>query len=417
LKLYVLSPCSDALLFLIFSDFFLLTFFTCVVCLIGNQMKSIGQKHFRFKFKTQTTEPFHVQIERHVERLIRSGALAAGQPLPSSRELVKIWQVNYRSIESALKRLKQRGLLERAPRRGTFVNVRAGKPMIAILVGPSLLRNEAGFYRGLAEKMEEESRRQGWDCRIHHGLNGPRRQIVSPVTERIVEEIRIGRVNGVIRVGLQDGPIIQMVKRRRMPFVQLGGPFRETTVDFDRLAFMRIVFDLFVRHGCRRPFYLRTARDAIGCKRDLRAFRTIARENGLAVDGKNVWQVPDYETVPRLSIEMLGYEQARGMIALWDKAQVRPDGLIVFDDILMKGVALALRERGIRVPEKLLVVCQATADIVYPYAVPVMRIEYSLAEIARGLVTVLDKRIRDEEPPRLPVLLSPRVVFSERNKI
>src|SRR5512133_2976607 len=77
--------------------------------------------------------------------------------------------------------------------------------------------------------------------------------------------------------------------------------------------------------------------------------------------------IPDVESV-RLSVtgpidqrEADAERQVKGLIAEWrTRPEGMPDGLIVSDDIMMRGVALALLSSGVKVPEKMTVVSQAT---------------------------------------------------------
>ncbi len=89
--------------------------------------------------------PPYAQIERRLEGLIESGALQAGDRLPSERELAMRVGVSRLTARAALASLAQRGLVERGVgRRGTFV----ARPKLTYD-----LRDFAGFT--------EMARRQG----------------------------------------------------------------------------------------------------------------------------------------------------------------------------------------------------------------------------------------------------------------
>src|SRR5689334_4729253 len=108
------------------------------------------------ELKVQVADPVHQQIRRKLEQVIRSGQLAEGQRLPPTSELAKQWGVNYSSVQRAMDYLSAAGLVERKPRRGTFVREITDKAVIGLLVGPHLLEETAHFFRALARAIGNE---------------------------------------------------------------------------------------------------------------------------------------------------------------------------------------------------------------------------------------------------------------------
>lgn len=76
--------------------------------------------------------PIWSQIEQGVRRLVASGGLAAGAPMPSVRDLARDLRVNPATVSKAYQRLTEAGLLEVRRGDGTYV---AAEP-------PSLSRAE-----------------------------------------------------------------------------------------------------------------------------------------------------------------------------------------------------------------------------------------------------------------------------------
>ncbi len=71
--------------------------------------------------------PLWRQIELAVQRLVASGALAAGSPLSSVRELAQELGINPATVSRAYQRLTEAGVLEVRRGEGTFV---AGTPPV-----------------------------------------------------------------------------------------------------------------------------------------------------------------------------------------------------------------------------------------------------------------------------------------------
>ena len=65
--------------------------------------------------------PPYQQIADDLRELIATGELAAGSRLPSTRELMDRYDVANNTAQSAIRVLRDQGLVETVPARGTFV--------------------------------------------------------------------------------------------------------------------------------------------------------------------------------------------------------------------------------------------------------------------------------------------------------
>jgi DNA-binding LacI/PurR family transcriptional regulator len=98
------------------------------------------------------------------------------------------------------------------------------------------------------------------------------------------------------------------------------------------------------------------------------------------------------------------------LVERWRRTKRCPDGLIVWEDIGMRAVALGLFKAEVKVPGQMRVVSQANEGIYHNYAVPVVRYETPVTELARQLLRILWKRMNHEDPGPLPVVLRGRIV-------
>lgn len=67
------------------------------------------------------TESMPVVLAAHLERLIATGAIAAGERLPSERDLAASLSVSRATLREAMHELEAKHLIERRPGRGTVV--------------------------------------------------------------------------------------------------------------------------------------------------------------------------------------------------------------------------------------------------------------------------------------------------------
>jgi GntR family transcriptional regulator len=78
-----------------------------------------------FHIDTSSPTPIWSQIEDAVRRLVASGGLEAGRPVPSVRECATRLRVNPATVSKAYQRLVDSGVLEMRRGAGTFVSAAA----------------------------------------------------------------------------------------------------------------------------------------------------------------------------------------------------------------------------------------------------------------------------------------------------
>jgi GntR family transcriptional regulator len=78
-----------------------------------------------FHIDTSSPTPIWSQIEEVVRRLVASGALEAGEAVPSVRECATRLKVNPATVARAYQRLVEAGVLEMRRGAGTFVSATA----------------------------------------------------------------------------------------------------------------------------------------------------------------------------------------------------------------------------------------------------------------------------------------------------
>jgi GntR family transcriptional regulator len=102
-------------------------------------------------------EPVYEQIVRQIQEGVKSGALPAGTALPTVRQLAGDLVLNRNTVARAYKMLEERGVIQTAGRKGTFVRAgaaaevtrlknghaqRAVSKVVAALLSDGLSRNE-----------------------------------------------------------------------------------------------------------------------------------------------------------------------------------------------------------------------------------------------------------------------------------
>jgi GntR family transcriptional regulator len=92
--------------------------------------------------------PIWSQIEESLRRLVASGALAPGAPIPSVRDLARELSINPATVAKAYQRLSEAGLL--SVRRGNGTYVADSPPSVSREKRHRVLREGAVRYASLA---------------------------------------------------------------------------------------------------------------------------------------------------------------------------------------------------------------------------------------------------------------------------
>lgn len=79
------------------------------------------------QFNFDNNIPIYIQLVEHLKRLIVSGALTAGERLPSVRELAAKSRTNPNTVQKALSELEEMGLIYTERTNGKFVTDKKDK--------------------------------------------------------------------------------------------------------------------------------------------------------------------------------------------------------------------------------------------------------------------------------------------------
>lgn len=118
-------------------------------------------------FKANTAAPLQEQIADHLAHRIVSGELPDKSRLPSTVELARLYHVTPVTIHKSLQHLVQRQLIERQPRRGTFVRSRERVNVIALVFGKNPFRDRSHLYSQLLDEFQKQSLERALNLKIY----------------------------------------------------------------------------------------------------------------------------------------------------------------------------------------------------------------------------------------------------------
>lgn len=355
-----------------------------------------------------------VEIEEQLRDHFQAGRLAAGERMPATAVLARLWGVSCTSIQRAMNRLVAEGWVERKTRRGTFAKGATEQLAVAVVVGPSLVDEPAHFFRAVTKAVRAELEDRQCASRVYDGLSTVimGRRDAAPVITQFSSDDRHHTFKGVIEIGTDLQQVTGLAARVACPRVRLGlspsrkagGKRQRFDVDIDFYRCARESTEFIAQHGRNPICFLRVHRAAAsprpagrdrGVSEDVNGFRDAVAAMNLA--GSRVEEILTTSGAGHI-LERAAYETTGRLIESWSAGGQWPGALLVSDDIAMRGVALALVQHQVPVPKRLLVMTFANEGIHHHYGIPVARYEISPAEIARKLIAILWKRIARENP-------------------
>ncbi|MDD2707202.1 MAG: GntR family transcriptional regulator [Verrucomicrobiae bacterium] len=344
-----------------------------------------------FELHLQTAVPVYQQIVQFFENQINTGHLASNTRLPPAKELAKKWGISYDSVQRAMVQLTAQKLIERKPKRGTFVASKEEKAIIGVLIGPSLTDETAYYYRAVLKFIREgllKAKGPNWTVRVYDGLTelrATREADSSPAYEHFTNDLRHYPFKGIIKLpgGLDDWETARLAPH--LPIVTTGDFLHKSDVILDYERFARESVEHLAKNGCRKIVYLRTIGKPF--PQDLEGIE--AATQSCHLPPVEIHQLRLFDEKGD-ALQLAAYQKTLELIDQW-KTNARPDALLVPDDVVARGVIEALFERTVAAPPRIM--AMANEEIDHHYGMPVIRYEFSPQRIARIMLGMLWRRI------------------------
>lgn len=312
--------------------------------------------------------PVYQDAALFLRSLIETGRLASGETLPSLRKLAQVWDISYYTIQQATDELMHSGLLCKYPGRGIAVSPkRSGIRRIGLYSSRQISSNgEYGFYDTLRELLCRKIQDLGFEYTIWFDSREPKDQFTVP--EYINSAIASDQVQAVVGILLGEGSY-NWIHRLPVHVADVSSALKER---HDIQSIPEIVGALKKREF-KRIGIICPENPFTGISFPLQPLR----DNGIKLmpryQRKFSSHRPDYPT-----FEEYGYRLTSDLL----DSRPRPDALIVYPDHAARGAILAIRERGIRVPEELFVIFHRNRELEYFCPFPVCWQDVSISVLA-----------------------------------
>jgi len=334
------------------------------------------------------------EITEHLRALIVHGELKPGTRLPSMKVLARQWDTNYFTVQSALTPLANEGLIERTPRRGTFVRSRLARlSSVGCYFGGNLWSDTEGiFYQRAYGAIQELAFERDIRCELYidnrpgHGQSSELPLLAKAVQER--------QIQGLIGMMLNPNDI-EWLRKLPIPLALLQGQRGGIHVDIEEVY--ALVLDRLKAEGCTSVGIITRGSGPV---REI--FQRLAEERGMRTG--RAW-CPAVPPGWDGGGERFAYQAFKQMWAL----QERPEGLYVEPDWDCRGAIIAMLELGVSVPENLKFVAYRNSSVKYlcPWEVPAVVLD--TGEVAKAFIDYIEEQHRtqnlDLPSPRIKVRL------------
>lgn len=315
---------------------------------------------------------------------------AAGDRLPTEKELAARFEVSVFTVREALAVLVYEGLLDRRRRRGTIVRDTLGKRQVAIVSELDLMQMpRPTFFWATFQQLHKAFAAEGVRTRNYIGSLpvSAMHDHEETTCSDLYEDIEAGRLLAVV-VLIAPHSKAYWNKLRETSLPTIGHPESDHAVRPPQGELIREAGRMLLEAG-------RTNVGLIGWNpnqvRNGNAMEASLREMGLNIPDR--W----------VRIDQSPLEPGAGwddFLEIWTQGENRPDGLIVSDDMLFEDVVRAMLALQVKVPEDLMIVTHSNKGLTPVVPFPHTRLEVDPADMAQTICQRTLQALRGEIQPR-----------------
>jgi len=357
-----------------------------------------------------------ISLSNALAAQISSGRYSPGERIPSFRELANRYDVSLLTASAAVNNLRASGLVEVRPGVGAFVASRdpkpARKPVIA-LADWNLSRtylDEPGSTHPVLVQFMLGLRDQFADGQARITSLTYTKGKIGSADSAVRRAIEHGEIDGLAIDGAVDAADAQWLNDKAVPFVLLDQPAPKgaeaATVKVNSLFGFRLLLR-HLRELNHREILLityRTDLERVDC--DSRRYVSAARAEGFGdFSDENVLLIEDADR----RVDQLEYEGVvRRALA------VRPDAVLVRDEVIANRVIWEAVQQGIRIPQDLSLASMVDmAPHLHPLKLTSLNVAAMLRECACVAGGLLQRGIRGEMIRNEHVMITPTLQAGE----
>lgn len=352
----------------------------------------------------------------------------SGSQLPTILQLRDLLGISNTTLDSVLRELEAQNVVERRHGVGIFVSSRPRIQCIALLCEPLFFRNAdaSPFWSLLIEHAGRRAAQKQEEINVHFAnpidrgrAEKGRSKGRSPLPSGLSGAIQAGQVQGLLSIGLLRQEAAGYLSQLKIPCVTYAG-YGDYTVDADSLLIPEIGVNSLVQQGCRKiglwsPVtpHLDIPLTHAYADEVLDRFKQALQRAGtpfypeLVENNLQLLDNPVHITCEPLQTQ--GYQTALRVFGHTEK--LKPDGIVVFDDIMTQGALMALQPKGVQVGKevKIATLANVGSPVFLGMEERLTFIDVDPAGLIQKMFDMLEILMEGKEPENPHVILQPRL--------
>lgn len=328
-------------------------------------------------FKANTAAPLQEQIADHLAHRIVSGELPDKSRLPSTVELARLYHVTPVTIHKSLQHLVQRQLIERQPRRGTFVRSRERVNVIALVFGKNPFRDRSHLYSQLLDEFQKQSLERALNLKIYFDFESGSRTMFD-----LEQDLTSGELKAIIASN-RTPKLTEFLEQH--PEAAWCEPFH-----IDQRASVKKGVEYLTGRGYRNIAVVSMMPEELpypNFREDFRCEQQGAMEGAAGTGAAvRVFRWGQKETD--------GYEKGKLLLA----GENRPDAILVNHDVVCRGLLMAILEQGLRIPRDIAILTHMNHGCEFASPVPLTTLEVDPELMVRGCLDALTAALAGSSP-------------------
>lgn len=347
---------------------------------------------------------------------LRELALSMGpaQKLPTVNELCSQFGTSRATLDEALSKLEQQHVIYRKHSKGIFVSDKIHRKTICVLLDASLLaqQSHSPFWGELwhlfAQEAQQRTQAKNEYHSFHLVLRTEEQKAVLP--EEVVNMLQTERIHGLLVIGMSD---YEWIERGTIPCVTFAGYDRwMVTFDFTQFALMAV--KNLVDQGCQNigmwsPTIITVDGPQPPTFDDFRYFLTVL-DRPFNPELTHTVSLDIVKKRTRgISLPEQGYLIAMDVFGNPDR--LKPDGLVIPDDMVMEGVLAAFNQLNVKIGEDIKVATHANVGslLMLNYMSGLTVIEFDPAELVQKMFMILDLLMSGKQPAEALTKIAPKI--------
>lgn len=335
--------------------------------------------------------------------------LGAGAQLPPFRLLCEHLQVAKGTLDRALSQLEARGVIERRQGSGIYVTARISQKTVGLVMGEDVFRpGVSPVYLELIEACSRRASERNEQFVFYVDIEGVTPRAGNALMHKDLEEaLRLRSLDGLILVSRSSLAQEDKLRDAGIPFVVSGhNSPHEASVEIDLRMITERGVDLLQRKGCRRIAHVGP------WEQDAEYFRRYATARGIHFAPEWVMVRSELKKESEGSMELnheaIGYRAMQRLIA---HSAGLPDGVISANDMMTRGICLAMHAVGLVPGKDIQIVTHANKGSITlaEWVQQIDLFEVDPKENAEALFSLLETLMKQELKGRTVVYVRPQL--------